>query len=197
MMFETRTNAKAEEGIADLLNNNVKLGFRTALQKMPSAACRRKRTQIQPREELTICQRQLTQFSKAMACLPVRNESIMFSSTQDLLAHHLHHANSRLRFWLERLGSDPACATPATPQEMSGLLSELLRAGEWLRAGLPEEREPGLEIELDEYRRNVSRLRELLPSIHSQLLKERARLEDERRRITSATPWVQGTRQTL
>jgi len=79
---------------------------------------------------------------------------------------------------------------------MSGLLSELMRAGEWLRE-LPPDRDSALEQELSAYRRNVERLRDLLPAIHSALLAERARLESERARMTSAAAWARGSRQTL
>jgi predicted nucleic acid-binding Zn-ribbon protein len=76
------------------------------------------------------------------------------------------------------------------------LLSELLRAGEWLRAR-PEHRDAELEHELSEYRKQVERLRSLLPFIHRALLRERARLEQERERVQAAAEWARGSRQTL
>ena len=121
----------------------------------------------------------------------------MVPPTQDVLAQNFQEANSRLRFCLESLVFDQAGPGVPTSQQMAALLSELLRAGEWLRSGLPEEKKPGLETELAEYRRNVERLRGLLPSIHRQLLQERVRLEAERARVDSAAAWVHGTRQTL
>ena len=124
----------------------------------------------------------------------------MSSFPPDRLVHDLHEANSRLCFWLESLA--PGDASPsaevhaATPQQMTGLLSELMRAGEWLR-GLPPEKDPALEHELSDYRRNVERLRELLPLIHRTLLQERARLEQQRARVESAAEWARRSRQTL
>lgn len=111
------------------------------------------------------------------------------------LTENLRQTNTRLRFWLESLDPDPA--HPA-PQLISELLSELLRAGVWLRgAARPEERGVQLQAEMGEYRQNLERLRDRMPAIHRCLLAERARLEAERTRIESAVEWVQGSRQTL
>ena len=118
----------------------------------------------------------------------------------DELVQELRQTNYRLKRWLDSRMPDrtqpSAQARPARPQQMAGLLSELLRAGEWLRA-LPKQRDPELEQELTEYRRNVERLRDLLPLIHSGLLEERARLEHERARVESAAEWARRSRQTL
>ena len=113
---------------------------------------------------------------------------------------NLHEINGRLRVVLDSLTSDPAhpnlSPRAATPQQMSGLLSELMRAGQWLRT-LPSHRGPALEQELITYRKNTEHLRAVLPSIHNTLLRERARLEQERARVQSATAWATGSRQTL
>jgi hypothetical protein len=116
--------------------------------------------------------------------------------TTSPLAQEMHAINSRLGFWMEGLVFSVAPVRPATPEQMAGLLSELMRAGEWLRA-LPSERDVGLELELDQYRKNVERLRTVMPSIHSVLLQERARLEQERARVESVAEWARGSRQTL
>jgi len=127
-------------------------------------------------------------------------ESLMPSLRSDELAHDLHEANGRLGILLDSLRPVPAePAFPvraATPQQMSALLSELMRAGQWLRA-LPESSDAALEQELSQYRTLVERLRDLLPSIHEALLEERARLERERDRVRSASEWAHGSRQTL
>lgn len=116
------------------------------------------------------------------------------------LAETLHDVNVRLRFWLEDLVPDSAASVAlpraATPRQMGGLLSELMRAGEWLRT-LPADRDAKLEAELSAYRKNVERLRALLPSIHSALLAERARLEHERARVQCAAEWAGRSRLTL
>lgn len=116
------------------------------------------------------------------------------------IAQNLHESNSRLGAWLSALMVEhlppglPRRA--ATPQQMAGLLSELMRAGEWLRS-LPHDQGPELEMELSEYRKNVERLRGLMPSIHDALLQERARLEQERGRVEAAANWALSSRQTL
>jgi hypothetical protein len=116
------------------------------------------------------------------------------------LAQQMHETNCRLSSWLDSLPVQPALPAlqprAATPQQMSWLLSELLHAGEKLRT-LPREKDAGLERELSVYRANVERLRALLPSIHSTLLRERARLEQERSRVESAAEWMRRSRQTL
>ena len=115
------------------------------------------------------------------------------------LTESFHQTNGRLRFWLDGLipaGEPFPAVRAATPQQMAGLLSELMRAGQWLRT-LPGEKDVELELELSEYRQNVERLRDYLPSIHDALLRERARLEQERSRVQSAAEWAFRSRQTL
>jgi hypothetical protein len=121
----------------------------------------------------------------------------MLPPVQDRLTQNLRAANRRLLFWLDSFAFNDGSLAPATPQQMIGLLSELMRAGEWLRAGLPLENDPELQAELAEYRRHVEKLRELLPSIHQQLLAERGRLEAERSRMGVVAEWACGARQTL
>ncbi len=115
------------------------------------------------------------------------------------LLHNLRETNSRLSFWLDSIFGESGQTAVATPEQMAGLLSELLRAGSWLRAEpLPaSETDPELNLELKQYRRNVERLREMLPSIHDQLLVERARLEAQRTRVQSAAEWARASRQAL
>jgi len=112
--------------------------------------------------------------------------------------HFLRHTNLRLGFWLDKVSAKAESSHTAVvgPQQIAGLLSELMRAGAWLRS-LPNRNAPELRDELDAYRRNVERLRDLLPVIHAGLLRERARLEQERARIASAKEWVRRSRETL
>lgn len=85
---------------------------------------------------------------------------------------------------------------PATPEQMNGILSELMRVGQFLRAA-QHEPDSTVQQELGIYRKHVEQLRSLLPSIHATLLHERARLEQERQRLNSASEWVRASRQTL
>jgi hypothetical protein len=110
---------------------------------------------------------------------------------------NLHETNLRLSFLLDSvLATQPAIASP---EQMGALLSELLHAGAELRAEpLPtHENDPELDAEVEQYRCHVEKLRELLPSIHGQLLEERARLEAQRKRVRSAAEWARASRQTL
>lgn len=116
--------------------------------------------------------------------------------TEEQLTENLRQANTRLSACLESLETIQDYPTPS-PQLISELLSELLRTGAWLRDGLPEDRSLQLQTEVGEYRRNLARLRDQMPAIHSHLLQERARLEAERTRIELALQWAQGSHQTL
>jgi hypothetical protein len=115
------------------------------------------------------------------------------------LSQHLRDANRRLGPWLERLAPAPGQPAMVTPEHMAALLSELLRVGAMLRAQpLPAKGDDTeLDGELERYRCHAERLRELLPSIHSHLLAERARLEAQRARVRSAAEWARASRQTL
>jgi hypothetical protein len=116
-----------------------------------------------------------------------------------LLLQILRDTNRRMTSWLEGLVALRGGPTVATPAQMSGLLSELLRAGAGLRAEAipPKGNDPELDRQLETYRHNLIRLRELLPFIYSQLLGERARLEAQRTRVRSAAEWARASRQTL
>jgi hypothetical protein len=112
----------------------------------------------------------------------------------------LRESNRRLRRLAETLLSSsdsPASGSSLpTPEQMSGVLSELLRAGECLRSR-PGESNPELEDELADCRQQLQRLRDHLPLIHRSLLNERARLEHERERVQAAAEWARASRQTL
>jgi hypothetical protein len=120
--------------------------------------------------------------------------SLTLSRAQDF-----RDTNQQLRLWLDRMTAAGAATGSAPPDCITALLSELLRAGTYLRAQPlpPPDTDPELEGELECYRRNIERLREILPSIYKQLLIERARLEAQRTRIVSATEWARASRQTL
>jgi hypothetical protein len=129
---------------------------------------------------------------------------MMFPLAPNLLAIKLRETNSRLGSCLNNMMLQQAQterhSAPQTrtliPQQMAGLLAELMRAGQWLRQ-LPRDREPEVEEELNEYRRHVERVRDLLPLMQAALLQERARLEQERARVFSAAEWARRSRQTL
>jgi len=111
-------------------------------------------------------------------------------------AQELHETNERLNAWLSSLSPAGCPVRPATPEQMNGILTELMRVGQWLRAAR-HETDDAVQHELGVYRRQVEQLRELLPSIHQALLQERARLEQQRLGLNSASEWVRASRQTL
>jgi hypothetical protein len=114
-------------------------------------------------------------------------------------SQHLHETNRRLGFWLDSLIDEQGQPTVAVPEQMAALLSELLQAGAAFRANpIPTlGHDPKLDAELAHYRCQVERLRDLLPSLHRQLLAERARLEAQQIRVRSAAQWARASRQTL
>jgi hypothetical protein len=128
-------------------------------------------------------------------------ERVMRSYSPDQLSLKLRQTNTRLRSWLEDLIPDltqkEMLPPPPASQLIANLLSELLQAGQCLRSDGPQPRSAELEAEIAQYRRNVERLRDLLPAIHRCLLSERARLEAERKRVELALEWAQSSRQTI
>ena len=116
-----------------------------------------------------------------------------------LCLENLRGTNHRLSFWLDSMVAQPGRPSGATPEHISALLSELLRAGAELRVEPmpPRGHDPELDREVAQYRRHVERLRDFLPSLHSHLLAERARLEAQRARVRSAAEWARASRQTL
>ena len=84
----------------------------------------------------------------------------------------------------------------ATPQQMSGLLGELIRTGQRLRDAADLE-DPAMAVALATYRQQVERLRDRLPAIRQALVEERSRIERERARLHSASQWARSSQQTL
>jgi hypothetical protein len=125
-------------------------------------------------------------------------ERMIAAEAPSQCARELRETTRRLSFWLDSLPDfrPETQQDAATPEQMTELLSELLKAGEWLRANNGKT-DPDLESERASYRKQVERLRGLLPSIHQALLRERSRLEQERERLTAAGEWARVSRQTL
>jgi hypothetical protein len=101
----------------------------------------------------------------------------------------LREANHRLDLLLTTLGRAQDCF-PISAEQMAAALAEVLRVGEWLRAGLSNQTENGMPEELRRYRQHLEQLRQLLPGVHAQLLTERSRLEAERTHLESAAAWA-------
>jgi len=127
-------------------------------------------------------------------------ERLMPTLEMHQIAFELHESTGRLSFLMDSLpmsgSSQETTSRGISPQRMSALLSELMRAGMWLRS-MPADKDAVLQEELTKYRKQVERLRELLPGIHAALLGERARLEQERERMRAAAEWARASGQTL
>ena len=91
-------------------------------------------------------------------------------------SQQLHDTNQRLLHWLDSSCGELGQPRLATPDHITALLSEMLRAGTQLRAhAIPEKgTDPELEAELEQYRVNVERLR-AGAAIHPQPASDRTR----------------------
>ncbi len=110
----------------------------------------------------------------------------------------LRAANHRLRAILNSLEGESGAETPAvTPEQLTGLLTELLRAGECLRSNAQgSSADPKMVHEISEYRSTVEQLRTVLPNVQARLLTERARLEAERAHLEAAADWASASKKT-
>jgi hypothetical protein len=103
--------------------------------------------------------------------------------------HALEDANRKLDLLLDVLR--PAQQSfSISAEHMAAVLAELLRVGELLRAGLAQNAEGPLAQELERYRLHLENLRQVLPSIHAQLLTERSRLQAERAHLEATAAWA-------
>jgi transposase len=106
----------------------------------------------------------------------------------------LREINDYLRRALIGLRPERRHCSTVTPRDFSAILNQLLRA-----AGLRDHGEPSAELEKEllEYRRNLERLKQLLPDLQGRLLAEKARLESARSQLTSAEVWARASKTTL
>src|SRR5271167_1026623 len=97
----------------------------------------------------------------------------------------LRIATGNLRAGLAHLSPGPNANVPLNPRNLSGLLAELLRAGDCLR-GIAPGSAPDAELgkAISEYRSAVEQLAQILPRVHGRLLTEKARLEIARAHVT-------------
>ena len=101
----------------------------------------------------------------------------------------LEDTNQRLELFIKIL--KPARKSfSVTPEHMAALLAELLRAEEWLGAGLAHNAEGRMAHELERYRLHLEQLRRLLPTLHAQLLTERSRLRAEKNHLEATAAWA-------
>ncbi len=123
----------------------------------------------------------------------------MPAKDQIALALDLKETNRRVDFWMNSLKqvatSSEADSRIVTPQQINGLLSELMTAGRLMRE-LPATIDEKMTAEVNVYRAKIEHLRDLLPGIQHSLLEERSRLEQERARVQAASQWASMSRQT-
>ena len=81
-----------------------------------------------------------------------------------------------------------------TPDHMATLLAELLRAGEWLQAGLTNNSQDDMANELEGYCVRLEKLRHMLPPLRAQLLTERCRLQSEKDHLEATAAWARSAR---
>jgi len=117
------------------------------------------------------------------------------AAAQEQLLLGFRESNARLRAWLDDFSREAHAWSVDAGHAIAGLTALLMHAGACLKQ-LPIDRDPALEAELSDYRRNVERLRGMLPMVHAMMLAERSRLERERERLQSAGEWMRGSQQT-
>jgi hypothetical protein len=101
----------------------------------------------------------------------------------------IEDANHKLHRLLDILRPEQQSFS-AGAEHMAAALEEVIRVGEWLRAGLAMKAEGRMAEELERYRAYLEQLRQLLPGVHAQLLTERSRLEIERAHLEAAAAWA-------
>lgn len=110
----------------------------------------------------------------------------------------LRQVNENLRSTLILLRPERKHCATIHPQDLSALLTQLLRAAECLRhPPAHSEATAALEKETLEYRRNLEKLKRFLPSLHVRLLAEKSRLETAQTHLAAATAWARLSKKTL
>jgi hypothetical protein len=121
-------------------------------------------------------------------------EGLMSTATTE----SLRSANRNLRARLARLLPELNPSAPLNPQDLSGVVTDLLHAGDCLRSISPVS-VPDAELKeaISEYRSTVEQLAQILPRVHGRLLTEKARLEIARAHVTATAAWAQASQNTL
>lgn len=102
----------------------------------------------------------------------------------------IEDVNEKLDRLLASLHPAPASFS-LTTEQMTAILAEVVRVGEWLGTGLAHEAEPRLAKQLARYRGHLELLRQLLPGIHAQALAERSRIQTAQNHLEAAAAWAQ------
>ena len=116
------------------------------------------------------------------------------SDTHDVL----RQVNDSLRLSLLRLRPERNLCSSIRPQDLAGIVAQLLRAAACLR--LPPANalaRAAFEQEALAYRANLEQLKHVLPDLCLRLLAEKSRLETARTHLAAAAAWTQARRKTL
>ena len=113
----------------------------------------------------------------------------------------------QLGSWADTLESQSARQAVATPEDIMGILSAMLRANKMMQQQTVQQdpgqafthRAPHIDPDptIAGYRGAMQRIRELLPQLEARLLEERVRLETEQARIRATMGWAQTSRRNL
>ena len=110
----------------------------------------------------------------------------------------LRIANGSLRAGLARLQPEPNADWLLKPEDLTDLRAVVLRTASCWRSlapdGVPDAE---LEKELCEYRNNIEKLAQVLPSAQGRLLAEKARLENAQSHVAATNAWAQANKNTL
>ena len=110
----------------------------------------------------------------------------------------LRIVNGNLRAGLRRLQPELNGASPLKPQDLSGLLAEVLRGAACRRSVAPGSvPDAEWEKEISEYRGNLEKLRKVLPSVQGRLLAEKARLQNAQSHVTAVKAWARASSETF
>jgi F0F1-type ATP synthase alpha subunit len=118
----------------------------------------------------------------------------------------LRQVNDSLRAALARFRPEQTLSSKITAGDLSGVLAELLRAGECLR-NLAAQNQPSTSATAEEaaalaeetraYQANLEKLKRFLPDLHARLLAEKARLETAQTHVAAASAWARASGKTL
>lgn len=110
----------------------------------------------------------------------------------------LRQVNGKIRSAIDRFRPERTHCLAIKPEDLSGLLGDLVRAGECLRklADSPPQG-PEWKEERSRYRSNLEELNLLLPDFHQRLQAEKSRLQIAQKHVNSAASWAGASRETL
>jgi hypothetical protein len=100
-------------------------------------------------------------------------------------------ANARIRLLLAARQTPGTSVGTIQLHDIRGLAQDMARVGQMLRELPTEIGDSDLRREVVEYRTNVERLGQVLPSLQGWLLAEKARLQAARGHLAAAAAWAQ------